>query len=129
MAALTEPAVGNGTTISGLGLTTLVRKVTGPTWSLGGFATPDLATTDFETQKKVTLANPGQVVVEVYHSGAALTLGATGTFTLTYPLAGSLAGTGWISDIKWPDADNGQAMITTYTVTFDGYTGPAFTAA
>lgn len=129
MPALTEPAVGSGTTVSGLGLTTLVRKVTGPTWTLNGFSTVDLATTDFETQKKVTLANPGQVVVEVYHTGAAMTLGSTGTFTITYPSAGSIAGTGWVSDIKWTDAENGVAMVSTYTITFDGYTGPAFTAA
>lgn len=129
MAALTAPVAGNGTTVSGLGLTTLVRKITSPNVQLGGFNTEDLGTEDFFTMKKHTLANAGKVRVECYWTGAAITLGATGTFTLTWPLAGSLAGSGWISDVKYPDASSNEPLVGEYEITFDGYTGPSFTAA
>ncbi len=129
MAALTAPAVGNGTTISGLGQTSLVRKVTGPTETIDTFDTTDLATTEYETRKKVALSKPGEVTVECYWTGAAFTIGATGTFTLTYPSAGAYAGTAIVTEVKLPDAANGEAMMVTYKIAFDGYTGPALTAA
>jgi hypothetical protein len=129
MAALTAPAVGNGTTVSGLGYTTLVKKVTGPTEIIEMFDTTDLATTEFETRKKVNLVKPGDVTVEVYWTGATYSVGTTGTFTISYPAAGSYAGTGVLTEVKLPDAENGSAMMATYKISFDGYTGPALTAA
>jgi hypothetical protein len=129
MAALSAPAVGNGATVSGLGQTTFVKKVTGPKEKLGTFSTTDLSTTEFETVKKKLLADTVVMRVECYHIGSAITLGSTGTFTYTLPSAGSYAGTGIVTAVDYPDAENGMAMMGGYEITFDGMTGPAFTAA
>ncbi len=129
MAPLTSPAVGNGTTVSGLGQTTFVKKVTGPKEKIGTFDTTDLDTTGYKTLEKQDLADNPVVTVECYHIGSAITLGSVGTFTITYPSAGSYAGTGIVTAVNRPDAESGVAMMCSYEVTFDGYTGPAFTAA
>jgi hypothetical protein len=129
MPALTSPITGNGTTVSGLGQTTLVKKISGLQDTLGGFEVSALATTGYKELKKQDLAENPKVTVEVYHLGTAMTLGATGTFTITWPSAGSVAGTGWVSSIKYPDAANGEAMMMSYEVTYDGATGPAYTPA
>jgi len=129
MAALTSPITGNGTTISGLGQTTFVKKISGLQDAIGGFEISTLATTGYKEMNKLDLAENPKVTVECFHIGGALSLGAAGTFTLTWPSAGSFAGTGWVSNIKYPDAANGEAMMCSFEVTFDGKTGPAYTAA
>jgi hypothetical protein len=129
MAALSAPAVGNGTTVSGLGQTTFVTKVTGAKEKMGTFSTTDLSTTDYETVKKKLLADTTVLQVECFHIGSEIALGSTGTFTVTYPSAGSYSGTGIITGVNRPDAENGMAMKCGYEITMDGYTGPAFTAA
>lgn len=129
MAALTSPAVGNGATVSGLGQTTFVKKITGAKEKIGTFDTTDLDTTGYKTLEKQDLADNPVVTVECYHIGNAISLGAVGTFTITYPSAGSFAGTGIVTAVNRPDAESGVAMMCSYEVTFDGYTGPAFTAA
>jgi hypothetical protein len=128
MAALTSPITGNGTTVSGLGQTTFVKKISGLQDTLGGFEISTLATTAYKEMKKQDLAENPKVTVECYWIGNAFTLGATGTF-ITWPSAGSIAGSGWVSNIKYPDAANGEAMMGSYEFTFDGITGPAYTAA
>lgn len=129
MAALTSPITGNGTTVSGLGQTTFVKKISGLSDLIGTFEISNLGTTGYKKIKKTDLADNPKVTVECFHIGNAFTLGATGTFTITYPAAGSFAGTGIVTEIKYPDAENGSAMMCSYTVTFDGSTGPAYTAA
>lgn len=129
MAALTSPITGNGTTVSGLGQTTFVKKISGLADKIGVFNIESLGTTAYKEVKKQDLADNPAVTVECYHIGGALSLGATGTFTITWPSAGSFAGTGIVTEIKYPDAENGSAMMCSYTVTFDGATGPAYTAA
>jgi hypothetical protein len=129
MAALTSPITGNGTTVSGLGQTTFVKKVSGINDKLGNFDISTLATTGYKEVKKTDLADTVTAVVECYHIGNAISLGTAGTFTITWPSAGTFIGTGYISDIKYPDAENGSAMMMSYTITFDGLTGPAYTAA
>ena len=129
MPALTSPAVGNGTTVSGLGQTTFVKKITGAKEKIGTFDTTDLATTAYKTLEKQDLADNPVVTVECYHIGSAITLGSVGTFTITYPAAGSFSGTAIVTAVNYPDAELGAAMMNSYEITFDGYTGPAFTAA
>lgn len=129
MAALTSPITGNGTTVSGLGQTTFVKKVSGINDKLGNFDISTLATTGYKEIKKTDLADTVSAVVECFHLGSAIALGTAGTFTITWPSAGTFIGTGFISDIKYPDAENGAAMMMSYTITFDGLTGPAYTAA
>jgi len=129
MPALTSPITGNGTTVSGLGQTTFVKKLSGLQDTIGGFEISSLSTTAYKEMKKQDLAENPKVTVECYHIGNAFTLGATGTFTITWPSAGSFAGTGWVSNIKYPDAENGSAMMCSYEITYDGITGPAYTPA
>ena len=129
MPALSAPITGNGTTVSGLGQTTFVKKLSGLQDTIGGFEISSLSTTSYKEMKKQDLAENPKVTVECYHIGNAFTLGATGTFTITWPSAGSFAGTGWVSNIKYPDAENGSAMMCSYEITYDGITGPAYTAA
>lgn len=58
------------------------------------------------------------------------------TITLTFPLApggggatgATLAGTGLITGIKYPDMQTGQATQAEITVQWDGFTGPTWTA-
>ena len=129
MPALTSPITGNGTTVSGLGQTTFVKKVSGIADKLGNFDISTLATTGYKEIKKTDLADVVTANVECYHLGSAIALGTAGTFTITWPGAGTFIGTGFISDIKYPDSENGAAMMMGYTITFDGLTGPAYTAA
>ena len=129
MAVLTSPITGNGTTISGLGQTTFVKKISGLQDQLGNYDISTLATTGYKEVKKQDLADNPKVTCECFHIGNALSLGAAGTFTITWPAAGTFAGTGFVSNIKYPDAENGSAMMCSFEVTFDGITGPAYTAA
>lgn len=129
MAVLTSPITGNGTTVSGLGQTTFVKKISGLQDQIGVFEISSLSTTGYKEVKKQDLADNPKVVVECFHIGNALSLGATGTFTITWPSAGSFAGTAIVTNIKYPDAENGAAMMASYEITFDGATGPAYTAA
>lgn len=129
MAALTSPITGNGTTVSGLGQTTFIKKISGLADNIATFDITSLATTGYKELKKSDLADNPKVVVECYHLGSAWTIGATGTFTITWPAAGSFAGTGIVTNVKYPDAENGVAMMGSFEVTFDGATGPAYTAA
>jgi hypothetical protein len=129
MAVLTSPITGNATTVSGLGQTTFVKKISGLQDNIATFDISTLSSTGYKRIKKSDLADNPKVVVECFHIGNAFTLGATGTFTVTWPAAGSLAGTGIVTNIKYPDAENGSALMCSYEVTFDGATGPAYTAA
>ena len=129
MAALTTPVTGNGATVAGLGLTTLIKKISGFSETLAVLDISSLASTAFMKKKKSDLVEPGKITIDCYWTGAAMTVGSTGTFTITYPSAGSYAGTGFISEVKYPDVENGSIMMGSYTVQFDGATGPAFTAA
>jgi hypothetical protein len=130
MPALTIPVTGNGATVSGLGLTTLIKKISGFDVTLDTLDISALASTGFKKLIKSDLTNSPSVTVECYWTGAAIAIGGSSTtFTITYPGAGSFAGTGFITAVKYPDAENGSVMMGSYTVTFDGATGPAFTAA
>ena len=127
MPALTVPVTGNGATVSGLGLTTLIKKISGFDFTLDTLEISSLSSTGTKKIVKSDLANNPSVTVECYWTGAAITLGgSSSTFTITYPGAGAFAGTGIVTAVKYPDAENGTIMTGSYTVTFDGLTGPAF---
>lgn len=130
MALLTSPITGNGTTFAlttAVGQVTFVKKISGLENILDGFAIDHLATTGFKDRKKSDLADPGKINIECFHIGSETVLGSTGTATVTYPGAGSLTGTGWISSVKMPDAENGNALMSSFAWTFDGVTGPTIT--
>ena len=139
MAALTVPRTGNGATISGLGITTFLI-------SIGAFKigqTPlDITTlshTGFKRMRPGDLRDLPEITVEFYWMGEAPPIGVTmvptsepyagATFTITYPGAGSLAGTAFVKSVDFPSPKNGEVMKGSMTIQYDGVTGPAFTAA
>ena len=58
--------------------------------------------------------------------------GSSDTITITLPVAsttgGILTGTGFISEATLPSVEIGGLLEQTFTFTFDGETGPTFTA-
>jgi len=58
--------------------------------------------------------------------------GVTDTITITLPSAGTtggiLTGTGWVSEVTLPSVEIGSLLEQTFTFTFDGETGPTYTA-
>jgi hypothetical protein len=139
MAALTVPVTGNGATISGLGITTLITSISAAKVKVTPLNISVLATTGFHKTRPGDLRDPVQVTVEFYWTGAAPPITTTmvptsepyagTTFTITYPGAGSLAGTAFVTDADFPSPKNGEVMKGSFTIQYDGATGPAFTAA
>jgi len=82
----------------------------------------------------------GEVTLDVLFEqarGLPATGSAAETITITFPLnpsnseavAATLAGTGFITRTQYPPLQTGQVMVGQITFTFDGATGPTFTAA
>lgn len=139
MAALTVPVTGNGATISGLGVTTFLISISSAKIEQTPLDITVLATTGFEKMRPGDLRKLPEVTVEFYWLGAAPPITTTmipaaepyagATFTITYPGAGSLAGTAFVKSVDFPAPKNGEVMKGSMTIQFDGATGPAFTAA
>lgn len=139
MAALTVPVTGNGATISGLGVTTFLISISSAKIEQTPLDITVLATTGFEKMRPGDLRKLPEVTVEFYWLGAAPPITTTmipsaepyagTTFTITYPGAGSLAGTAFVKSVDFPAAKNGEVMKGSMTIQYDGATGPAFTAA
>lgn len=139
MAALTVPVTGNGATISGLGVTTFLISISSAKIEQTPLDITVLATTGFEKMRPGDLRKLPEVTVEFYWLGAAPPIATTmipaaepyagTTFTITYPGAGSLAGTAFVKSVDFPAPKNGEVMKGSMTIQFDGATGPAFTAA
>lgn len=82
------------------------------------------------------LATAESVELEVYADlKKVIPVGTVGTLTITFPLqdtqtvAATVSGTGWISRDSKPQLAAGSRLMQTLVWTFDGKTGPAFTAA
>lgn len=139
MPALTVPVTGNGATISGLGVTTFLISISSAKIEQTPLDITVLATTGFEKMRPGDLRKLPEVTVEFYWLGAAPPITTTmipaaepyagATFTITYPGAGSLAGTAFVKSVDFPAPKNGEVMKGSMTIKFDGATGPAFTAA
>ncbi len=139
MPALTVPVTGNGATISGLGVTTFLISISSAKIEQTPLDITVLATTGFEKMRPGDLRKLPEVTVEFYWLGAAPPITTTmipaaepyagTTFTITYPGAGSLAGTAFVKSVDFPAPKNGEVMKGSMTIQFDGATGPAFTAA
>lgn len=99
--------------------------------------TSHLGTTTYREKVVGDLGEPGQVTVRMQLQGttAAPTLGATGTLTITDPLAtGESTAANWSGTAIVTSVNNGSREIDqlkTLEVVFDwdGQTGPTFTAA
>jgi len=139
MAALTVPVTGNGATISGLGVTTFLTSISAAKIGQTPLDITVLATTGFKKMRPGDLRDLPEITVEFYWLGAAPPITTTmiptaepyagATFTITYPGAGSLAGTAFVKSVDFPAPKNGEVMKGSMTIQYDGVTGPAFTAA
>ena len=139
MAALTVPVTGNGATISGLGITTFLISISSAKIAVAPLDISVLATTGFKKVRPGDLRDLPEVTVEFYWLGAAPPITTTmvpsaepyagTTFTITYPGAGSLAGTAFVKSVDFPAPKNGEVMKGSMTIQYDGATGPAFTSA
>lgn len=139
MAALTVPVTGNGATISGLGVTTFLTSISAAKIGVTPLDISVLATTGFKKMRPGDLRDLPEVTVEFYWLGAAPPISTTmvpsaepyagTTFTITYPGAGSLAGTAFVKSVDFPAPKNGEVMKGSMTIQYDGATGPTFTAA
>ena len=148
MAALTIPDSGLGATISGTSLiTTYITKISAISIGVDKLDITHLGSTGYKMQRSSDLRNLPEFEVEFLWTGAALPISTTmvntaepyaGTLcTVTFPGAGSIQGTGFVSNVKLPDVQQGQVMKGSYTFSFDGGPGtasvtsnqPTFTAA
>jgi len=139
MPALTVPVTGNGATISGLGITTFLTSISSLKIQQTPLDVTVLSTTGFKRMRPGDLRDLPEVTVEFYWLGAAVPTSTTmiptsepyagTTFTITYPGAGSFAGTAHVKSVDFPAPKNGEVMKGSMTIQYDGVTGPTFTAA
>ncbi len=139
MPALTVPVTGNGATVSGLGITTFLTSISSVKVQQTPLDITVLATTGFKKMRPGDLRDLPEVTVEFYWLGAAVPTSTTmiptsepyagTTFTITYPGAGSFAGTAFVKSVDFPAPKNGEVMKGSMTIQYDGATGPAYTAA
>jgi hypothetical protein len=101
-------------------------------------AIPDhtLATSNWLTTRPADLSDPGSVTLPFqFDPGTAIAdvNGATQTATITFPMASgqtqaaTLAGTGFITNVKRPNLQTNVIQDGSITFKFDGKTGPTFT--
>lgn len=134
---------GNGATLtfSSTTFSVPIKVLVPPEWSIDVLDVSALSTTGFEKKIASDLKKVTPVTYDFYwDTGKSLPTiaGTAETITITFPLrsgaggegtAANLAGTGFISGIKFPQLANGEVQMGTITLQFDGSTGPAWTAA
>ncbi len=133
MAGLT----GQGTTVA---LTTggsvaCVRSLTLPTWSMDSIDASCISDTGFMKKIAADLVDAGTVQVTAVFEADDDVFAPTGdqdTITITLPNAGTtsgiLTGTGFVSECTLPSMEIGGLLEQSFTFTFDGETGPTYTA-
>lgn len=125
---------GNGATITRTGFTADIRSISIGNQTIDMLDTSLLSTTGFAEKISADLADAGSITVEVQFdvTDADIALGgAAVSTTITFPGTGTqatLAGTAVLTDKKLPDLMNNEVMVASYTFTWDGVTGPTFTA-
>lgn len=130
---------GNGATISGSTTTTVfdVVSITGPEETVVDLdVTPLTNTTGRERLISGDIKRISEIEVVInwrVNDTPPPVGGAPETWTLTLPPQGtattakSLAGTGYVNSLKYPDLANDQVMQGNYKIKFDGATGPTYT--
>ncbi len=140
MAALTVADTGLGATISGTGLiTTQITRIGDFNVSVDSLDISDLSTTGFEALRPSDLRKNPEVEVEFNWLGAAVPVTtamiptsepyAGISVTITFPGAGSVTGTAFVKNVKFPSCEKGQIMKGSYTLQFDGATDLSYTVA
>ena len=128
---------GQGTTVAftTAGSVSCVRSITLPTWSMDSIDASCLSDTGFMKKIAADLVDAGTVQLTVVFEPVDTPYSPDGTqdtVTVTLPSAGStggiLAGTGFISECTLPSVEIGGLLEQTITFTFDGETGPTYTA-
>ena len=140
MAALTVADTGLGATISGTGLvTTQITRIGDFNISVDALDITHLGTTLYELLRPSDLRKNPEIEIEFNWLGAAPPITtamipsaepyAGISVTLTFPGAGSVQGTAFVKDVKFPPCEKGVIMRGSYTIQFDGATSLTFTAA
>lgn len=140
MPALTLPDTGLGATLSATGIApTLIKRIGAITIETDAVETTHLGTTGMKTMRPSDVRNNPTVEIEFYWTGASVPITtamipstepyAGVTATVTYPGAGSLAGTVFVKSVTFPEAAQGEVMMGKMVLQFDGVTLPTFTAA
>jgi hypothetical protein len=140
MAALTVADTGLGATISGTGLvTTQITRIGDFNISVDALDITDLGTTLYEKLRPSDLRKNPEIEIEFNWLGAAPPITtamipsaepyAGIAVTLTFPGAGSVQGTAFVKNVKFPSCEKGVIMRGSYTLQFDGATSLTFTAA
>jgi len=109
-------------------------------WTGGKLEDSTLASTTYKEYIPDDLVDPNDIEMEIYFSTSqALPTvnGAAETITLTFPQrtgaggetasAASLSGTGFFTQVDWPELQIGSIQMATVRMSFDGKTGPTFT--
>ena len=121
---------GQGSTVTIGSAVGCVRSVTLPTFSMDSIDASCLSDTGFMKKISADLSDAGEVQIVAAYGGASQELtGEQETITITFGDGGSLSGTGFISAVDHGSLETGGLMEITTTFTFDGDTGPAYTAA
>ncbi len=130
-------STGQGTTVAftTAGSITCARSITLPEWSMEVIDASCVTSTGYTEKIVGDLVDGGEVTLTVLFEldDAPLTPdGVQDTITITLPTAGVtsgiLTGTGYISSCTLPSVEVNGLLEQQVTFTFDGQTGPTYTA-
>ena len=132
---------GNGATLTRTGFSVDIVSISVGNATIETIDTSLLTTTGFMEKISADLADGGAITVQFQMDSENTTNlygslgGAAVSTTLTFPIANTsnttaatIAGTTLFTDYKPPDFENNALQLCSATFTFDGVTGPAFTA-
>jgi len=122
-------STGQGSSVAYGGNVACVRSITLPSFSMESIDASCISDTGFMKKISADLTDAGEIqVVAAYDGAMQELLGTQETITVTFPDGGTLSGTGFISGADHGSLEIGGLMEITTTFTFDGDTGPAYTA-
>lgn len=125
-------------TLGGTAFVANVVSITGPTITRESIDDTTLANTgDFMTSIPADFAELGEIEVTFYwddHGTPPDMGGVAASAVLTWPIGGAdtaanLTGTGFATELKYPDFENNAIQTGSAKIKFDGKTGPTYTAA
>lgn len=128
---------GNGATLTRSGFTVDIRSITIGNQTIDLLDVSILSTTGFMEKISADLADAGSFTVEYLFDATDVDValgGAAVSTTITFPVVGgsgtaaTISGTAICTDKKFPDLQNNELQVASATFTWDGVTGPAFTA-
>lgn len=105
-------------------------SISGLTLSVETIDDTALTSTNYQELVPADLKTIGPITIELYWEWDEdlLTVGSVGTFTINFPLheddttAGSLTGTGFVTELETPTLTTGEATTASMTIQFDGKT-------